>query len=170
MLSQVASSTSLSLSLQAFGVALPGIRHQSPRLLANTLTIMPMSQYSHSPISCGCRIHRLHLCRGVRTDPPPNECHGYDTKQSGGEAPVILELWGMWSTLSLPLLPSPFWPRVVAPENVFTNYRYLICMSKHLVLNNQTKPIAHINNPQPDSVINWILIWNFHYIMFNLCD
>ena len=26
---------------------------------------------------------------------PSNECPGYDTKQSDGEAPVMLELWGM---------------------------------------------------------------------------
>ena len=32
-----------------------------------------------------------------------NKYTGYDTKQSDGEAPV-LELWRMWSTLSLPLL------------------------------------------------------------------
>ena len=44
----------------------------------------------------GCRIHRLLLCRGVRH--PPNECPGYDTKQSNAEVPVILELWGMRST------------------------------------------------------------------------
>ena len=37
----------------------------------------------------------------------PNECPGYDTKQSDGEVPVMLELWGMWSTPSLPLLPGP---------------------------------------------------------------
>ena len=36
----------------------------------------------------------------------PNKCPGYD-KQSDGEAPVMLELWGMWSTPSLPLLPGP---------------------------------------------------------------
>ena len=42
--------------------------------------------------------------------PLPNECLGYDTKQSDGEAPV-LELWGMWSTSSL-----PFWLEVVAPD------------------------------------------------------
>ena len=35
-----------------------------------------------------------------------NECPGYDTKLSDGKAPV-LELWGMWNTPSLPLLPSP---------------------------------------------------------------
>ena len=35
---------------------------------------------------------------------PPNLCPGYDTKESDGEAPVMLKLWGMWSTTSLPLL------------------------------------------------------------------
>ena len=29
------------------------------------------------PVGLSCRIHRLHLCGGVR--PPPNECPGYDT-------------------------------------------------------------------------------------------
>ena len=59
------------------------------------------------PVCWGCRIHQLHLCRGVR--PPTkkkNECSGYDTKQSDGEVPVMLELLGMWST---PPLPSPEW-------------------------------------------------------------
>ena len=36
----------------------------------------------------------------------PNKCPGYDTKQSDGEVPVILELWGMRSTPSLPSLKS----------------------------------------------------------------
>ena len=49
-------------------------------------------------------MHRLLLFRGVR---PPNECPGYDTKQSVGEVPTVLELWGMWSTPSLQLLPDP---------------------------------------------------------------
>ena len=48
--------------------------------------------------------------------PLPNECPGYDTKQSDGEVPVMLELWGMWSTLSLPSLPSSLWPGVVVPD------------------------------------------------------
>ena len=34
----------------------------------------------------------------------PNECPGYDTKQSDGDVPVMLGLWGMQSTPSLPLL------------------------------------------------------------------
>ena len=48
--------------------------------------------------------------------PPPNECPGYDTKQSDGEVPAVLELWRMRSTPSLPLLPGPLWPGVVAPD------------------------------------------------------
>ena len=39
-----------------------------------------------------------------------------DTKQSNGEAPVMLKLWGMWRTILLPLLPDPLWPAVVAPD------------------------------------------------------
>ena len=45
-----------------------------------------------------------------------NECAGYDNKQSDGEVPVILKLWGMQSTPSLPSLPGPFWSGVVAPD------------------------------------------------------
>ena len=34
----------------------------------------------------------------------------YDTKQSDGEVPVILELWKMRSVPSLPSLRGPLWP------------------------------------------------------------
>ena len=44
-----------------------------------------------------------------------NECPGYDTKQSDGEAPLMLELWGMQSTPLLLSLPSPL---LVAPDRV----------------------------------------------------
>ena len=46
--------------------------------------------FSFCPVGWSCRIHQLHLCRGVR---PPNKCPGYDTKQSDGEVPVMLGLW-----------------------------------------------------------------------------
>ena len=49
-----------------------------------------------------------------------NEYPGYDTKQPDGEASVMLELWGMWSTPSLPLLPGPLWSGVVAPDRVLS--------------------------------------------------
>ena len=47
---------------------------------------------------------------------PSKECPVYDTKQSDGEVPVKLKLWGMPSFPSLPLLPDPLWPGVVAPD------------------------------------------------------
>ena len=60
----------------------------------------------------GCNIHRLLHFRGVR---PLNEGPGYDTIQSDGEAPVILALWEMRSTPSLPSFLGPLWLGVVAP-------------------------------------------------------
>ena len=47
----------------------------------------------NSPVGWSCKILQLHLCRGV--GPFPNECPVYDTIQSDGEAPVMLELLGM---------------------------------------------------------------------------
>ena len=44
----------------------------------------------------------------------------YDTKQSDGEVSVMLELWGMRSTLLLPSLPGSLWPGVVAPDIVLS--------------------------------------------------
>ena len=44
----------------------------------------------------------------------------YDTKQSDGELPVMLVLSGMLSTPSLPLLPGPLWPRMVAPNRALS--------------------------------------------------
>ena len=52
--------------------------------------------------------HQTHLAGAVEYTnctlqsgecPTPHESHGCDTKQSDGETPVILELWGMQSTL-----------------------------------------------------------------------
>ena len=71
-----------------------------------------------SPVSWGCRIHQLHLCRGIRH--PTNACPRYDTKQSDGEVLVILELWGMQRTPSLPLLLGPLCSGVVAPDRVLS--------------------------------------------------
>ena len=53
------------------------------------------------------------ICHKIR---PSNKCPGYDTKQSDGEVPVILELRGMQSTPLLLLFPDPLWPRVVTPD------------------------------------------------------
>ena len=75
---------------------------------------IPLPLISCCPVSWGCRIHWLHLCRGVR--PTPKRVSWYDTKQSDGEVPAVLEIWGMRRTPSLPLLPGPLWPGVVAPD------------------------------------------------------
>ena len=40
----------------------------------------------------------------------------YDTKQPDGGVPLMLEVWGMWSTPLLPSLTGPLWPGVVAPD------------------------------------------------------
>ena len=73
-------------------------------------------QATFCPVSWGCRIHRLLLCKTPHHH--HNECPRYDTKQSDGEVPVMLELWGMQSTPSLPSIPGPFWLEVVAPDRV----------------------------------------------------
>ena len=49
-----------------------------------------------------------------------NECLAYDTQQSDCEVSVMLELWGMQSTLLLPSLPGPLWPGVVAPDGILS--------------------------------------------------
>ena len=48
-----------------------------------------------------------------------NECPGYDTKQSDGEAPAM-ELWGMRCTSLLTSLAGPFWAGVVTPDRVLS--------------------------------------------------
>ena len=52
--------------------------------------------------------------------PSHNNYPRYDIKPSDSEALVMLELWGMWITPSLPLLPNPLWPGEVAPEKVLS--------------------------------------------------
>ena len=41
-------------------------------------------------------------------------------KQSDSDAPVMLELWRMLITSSLPLLPGPHEPGAVAPDKVLS--------------------------------------------------
>ena len=76
------------------------------------------AQGLNCPVSWGCRIHWLLLCRGVR--PLSNKFPGYGTKQSDGEVPVMLELWVMWSTPSLPSLPGPLRLGMIAPDRTLS--------------------------------------------------
>ena len=50
----------------------------------------------------------------------PHESPGYDTKRSDGVVSVILELWKMQSTPSLPLLPGPLWSGMVVPDRALS--------------------------------------------------
>ena len=49
-----------------------------------------------------------------------NVCPGYKTKQSHSEAPVMLELWSMQSTPSLPSLLGQLRPGEVTPDRVLS--------------------------------------------------
>ena len=70
-----------------------------------------------NPVGWGCRIPTASLQRGKT---PPNKYPGYDTKQSDGEAPVMLDILEMRSISSLPLLSGPLWPGEVAPDRVLS--------------------------------------------------
>ena len=48
-----------------------------------------ITQDEFCPVGYSSKIHQLLLCIGLRH--PTNECPGYDTKQSDGEVPVMLE-------------------------------------------------------------------------------
>ena len=93
------------------------------------------NQTKHGPVSWDCRIHVLLLCWRVRSLPTSGPvgcgCRIHllllysmnvlsDPKQSGGEAPVMLKLWEMRGTPSLPSLPDPLWPGVATPNRVLS--------------------------------------------------
>ena len=84
---------------------------------------------------------------------PRNVCPWYDIKQSDSEVPVMLELWGMWSTPSLPSLPGPLWPGVVTPGRVLS-----IEISKN---RNKLCTYAKLNGLKWNClrILNWI-VWN----------
>ena len=59
----------------------------------------------------------------------------YDIKHSNDEAPVMLELWGMQSTTSLPTLPGQLWLVVVAPDGFLSIRKYKFLTFKLSVSN-----------------------------------
>ena len=64
---------------------------------------------------------RTHSCRSDCAGPDYFVSYpGYDAKRSDVEVQVMLKLWGMQSTPSLPLLPGPLCPGVVAPVRVLS--------------------------------------------------
>ena len=84
-------------------------------------TKMPYHLNTYCPVTWGCRIHQLLLCKGVRPHHHQQQVSWiYDTKQSDVEVLVMLVLWWMQGILSLPLLPGSLWPRLVAPDRVLS--------------------------------------------------
>ena len=59
-------------------------------------------------------------CISVEGQDFPERFPGYDTKLSDGEASVMLELWRMRSTPSLPSLQGPLWPGGVTFDSVLS--------------------------------------------------
>ena len=76
-----------------------------------------MIQVQRGPVGLACWIHQLHLCREARL---PKWMSCYDTQQTNGEAPVMLELWGMRSTPLLLSLSGPLSAEVVVPDTVLS--------------------------------------------------
>ena len=70
------------------------------------------------PICLGLQNTPIASLQRGKAPPTTNECPAYDTKQSDGEVPVMMELWRMQSTPSLPSLQGPLWPEVVTPNRV----------------------------------------------------
>ena len=64
-------------------------------------------------------MYQLFLCRMV-LPANRNKCLEYDIKLPGGNDLVILDLWGIWSTLSLASLPGLLLPGMVAPDRVLS--------------------------------------------------
>ena len=62
---------------------------------------------------------------------PLNQCPRYDTKQANGKVQVMLQLWRMQSTYSLPLLPGPLWLGVVEPDWVLSLVRPFPPLNPH---------------------------------------
>ena len=66
----------------------------------------------YSSVSWGCRIHQLHLSRGISLSPISvlEMILNYQMAR--------LQPWEKWSTPSLPWLQGPLGPRVVAPDMI----------------------------------------------------
>ncbi len=106
-------------------------------------------------------IQTVLICRGVRS--PPNECPGYDTKQSDGEIAVMLQLTGIRSTPSLPSLPAPLKPEMIALDRVLSMDQVeLNCV----LMLNWTVWNRTIFDIKTVFTLNWI-VWNRTVLSFN---
>ena len=102
--------------------------------------------------SLHCGLHGLLFCTGVRS---LIKCPGYNTKQSHGEATLMLELWGM---LIYCHAPGLLWSGVVASERVlFMGQIELICVIMlNRLFRNRTVFISKCVNKK--IILKWI-VW-----------
>ena len=63
-----------------------------------------------NPVDWAYGIRRLYLCRKARSP------HTHLTRVL--DMTLSLELWGMWSTPSLPLISGPLWPKRIRPDRI----------------------------------------------------
>ena len=89
-----------------------------------------------SPVGWVCEIHRLHLCIEVRLLPNKFLDRTLNHLMSN-HLMARLQIWGIWNTPSLPLLPRSLWPGVVAPDRVISQgqIEQTMCENKWLMLN-----------------------------------
>ena len=64
-----------------------------------------------------CHRTKPNTCFSAEGD---NECSEYVIKQSDGEVPVMLELWGVQCTPTLLSLQGLLWTGVIAPDRVLS--------------------------------------------------
>ena len=102
---------------------------------------------SQNSLPCWLGLSTTPIAPLQRGKSPLNECPGYDIKQCNGEFPVMLELWGMWSTPLLPSLPGRLWPRTVASDRV------------------QSMGLIELDGVL---MLNWI-VWNRTVLTLKLC-
>ena len=82
------------------------------KLVTMHMALHPKDDY---PVDWGVAVEYTDCfsAEGVR---PPQWVSWHDSKQSDGEVPMMLKLWGLRSTPSLSSLPGPLWPGMVAPD------------------------------------------------------
>ena len=95
----------------------PKIKLNDPR--ENTMNIFGLlyqTQNKHHPLE----LRNTATASLQSSNISNNECPRYDTKQSDGVVSVVLKVLRMQHTPSVPSLPGPLWPGVVAPDRVLS--------------------------------------------------
>ena len=107
-----------------------------------------LAQLFHGQVSWSCRIRQLHLCGGLSH---PNQCSGYDTKQSDGEASNV----GALRNAEYPFI-------VIAPRSILARS----VSAWNGPINGSNRVVWHLNSVL---LLNWI-IWNRTVFYIWLCQ